>query len=114
MDREWRQRMQTPVDLVGGKPVTPLGDQQSVAHLQMPVPRDQRLGVFQMRQRRLGPRFGFVVEQPGGGYRGIDDERGYQRWPSWRAARISSVDISMGFQPARRCRNRSTAAARSA
>lgn len=82
MNREGRQGVQALVDLVGGKPVAPLGDQQGVAHFQMPVSRNQRLGLFELCQRRLGPRFRLVVEEPGDGDRRVEDEPGYQRWPS--------------------------------
>ena len=71
--------MQAPVDLVGTEAVPSLCDEQGVAHLQMPVSRDKCLSVFQLRQRRLGPRIGLVVEEPGRGDRRIEDERGYQR-----------------------------------
>lgn len=114
VDGEGCEGLKTLVDVVGRKAASPLGDEQGVADFQVPMPRDLRLGLFQLRQRRLGPRFRLVVEEPGGGYRRVEDEPGYQRWPSWRAARISSVDMSTRFQPARCRRNRSTAAARAA
>lgn len=114
VDGEGCKGVQTLVHLVGSKAASPLGDEQCVADFQVPMPRDLRLGFFQLRQRRLGARIRLVVEEPGGGYRRIEDEAVYQRWPSWRAARISSVDMSMRFQPARCRRNRSTAAARAA
>lgn len=55
MDGQRCQGLQTLIDLVGGESVTTLRDQQSVADFQVPMSRDQRLGFFQTRQRRLGP-----------------------------------------------------------
>ena len=114
MDGEGCESAQALIDVVGRETASPLGDEQGVADFQVPVSRDQRLGFFQTRQGRLGPRFRLVVEKPSRGYRRIEDELGYQRWPSWRAARISSVDMSTRDQPARWCRNRATAAERAA
>ena len=114
LDGEGLKRTQALVDIVGREAASPLGDEQGVSDFQVPVSRDQRLDFFQTRQGRLGPCFRLVVEEPCGGYRRIEDEPGYQRWPSWRAARISSVDMSTRCQLARCCRNRATAAVRAA
>ena len=104
-DRNGHQASKPHIDLNGGKPAPPLGGKKGVPHLQMPEMGYDGPILAQSRQRGTRSLIKFIVKEPIYRYRGVDNQEADQRWPSCRVARISCLDIPVGCQPARRCKN---------
>ena len=95
-----------------GDPPPPLCNQQQIPYFQMPKLRDDRTVVFEMRKGHVCPRLRFIVKKPDSRNGRIQNKGAHERWPSWRAVRISSVDMRTRCHWARRARKRRTASLR--